>query len=151
MEQAHHELDRLQAIITRHEGHMFALRGWLLTVLGGLLAAYYTGNIAITEMAIRIGLPVVALMFLFVESRHENLVEAVTERAKRLEKRIVAARRSGQPPAPGWYDGPQVSKACLAGARRRWPRAGMTFILYRPFYLVVIFIVFVIVAALPGR
>jgi hypothetical protein len=45
IEQAHRELERLQGIITRHEEHMFTLRGWLLTVVGGLLAAYYTDNI----------------------------------------------------------------------------------------------------------
>jgi hypothetical protein len=38
-QQAHHELDRLQGIIARHESHMFALRGWLLAIVGGLLAA----------------------------------------------------------------------------------------------------------------
>ena len=151
MEQAHHELDRLQAIISRHEGHMFALRGWLLTVVGGLLAAYYTGNIAITETAVKFGLPIVALGFLFVESRHENLVEAVAARSKKLEKRIAAARRGGATTAPGWYDGPKVSQACLKGAKRGWPREGMTFILYRPFYLVVIVVIVVIITALPGR
>jgi hypothetical protein len=148
MQQAHHELDRLQSIITRHEGHMFALRGWLLTVLGGLLAAYYTRNIAITETTMRIGLPVLALLFLFIESRHENLVDAVAERAKELEKAIVANRRTG---ASGWYDGPRVSEVCADGARRWWPRAGMTFVLYRPFYLVVILIVVVTTIGLPKR
>jgi hypothetical protein len=148
MEQAHHELDRLQGIITRHEGHMFSLRGWMLTVIGGLLAAYYTRNIAITEMTMRVGLPVIALLFLFVESRHENLVEAVAERAMELEKSIAAGRRSG---TAGWYDGPRVSEVCADGARRWWPRAGMTFILYRPFYLVVLLIIIVTTIGLPKR
>jgi len=38
MQQAHHELDRLQGIITRHEGFQFTIRGWLLTIVGALLA-----------------------------------------------------------------------------------------------------------------
>jgi hypothetical protein len=148
MQQAHHELDRLQGIITRHEGHMFALRGWLLTVIGGLLAAYYTRNIAITETTMRIGLPIIAVLFLFIESRHENLVEAVVERALNLEKLIASSRKSG---ATGWYDGPRVSEVCAEGAGRWWPRGGMTFVLYRPFYLVVILIVIVTTIGLPKR
>src|SRR3712207_119724 len=106
MQQAHHELDRLQGIITRHEGHMFALRGWLLAIVGGLLAAYYTDNIDMSELVLRIALPIIALLFLIVESRHVNLVEAVAERATTLEKRIADARQSGD--QAGWYDGPRV-------------------------------------------
>ena len=150
MEQAHHELERLQGIITRHEGHMFTLRGWLLTVAGGLLAAYYTGNIQLDAAAMRVGLPLVALLFLFVESRHANLVEAVVERATAVEHAITRARRNGGEPAD-WYDGPQVSAACLDGAKRRWPRSGMTFFLNRPFYLVVVLIILAVTLALPPR
>src|SRR6516164_4937555 len=102
MQQAHNELDRLQGIITRHEGHMFALRGWLLTVIGGVLAAYYTGKIAVSETAIRAALPVIALLFVFIETRHENLVEAVADRASHVEDLIRSNRTPG---AAGWYDG----------------------------------------------
>src|SRR5262249_12311043 len=93
LEEAHHEIDRLQAIITRHEGFMFTVRGWLLTIAGGLLAAYYTNNIAISEIAMRIALPVVALLFFVIESRHANLVEAVVERVATLEADIERARQ----------------------------------------------------------
>jgi hypothetical protein len=67
IDQAHHELERLQGIITRHEGYMITLRGWLLTVVGGLLAAYYTNNIEISEAVLCTALPLVTLMFLFLE------------------------------------------------------------------------------------
>ncbi|MDH4233644.1 MAG: hypothetical protein OEV15_00715 [Gallionella sp.] len=151
IEQAHHELDRIQGIITRHEGHMFALRGWLLTIVGGLLAAYYTNNIQIPEYVIRLGLPSIALLFLFVESRHANLVEAVVERATKLEKLITISRVTIDEANNGWYDGPKVSQACEDGAKRLWPREGMTFILYRPFYLVVILIILFTTFSLPQK
>jgi hypothetical protein len=151
MEQAHHELSRLQDIISRHEGHMFALRGWLLTVIGGLLAAYYTDNIRMSEVAMRFGLPVVAFLFLFVESRHANLVEAVADRASKVERCIRSARSPRGDGKGRWYDGPRVSEACLKGARRFWPRAGMTFLLNRPFYVVVVLIILFVTIALPPR
>ena len=149
MEQAHHELDRLQGIISRHEGHMFALRGWLLAIVGGLLAAYYTDNIDMSVLVLRIALPMVALLFLIVESRHVNLVEAVAERASTLEKRIADSRRSGI--QVGWYDGPRVSKVCKDGANRWWPRRGMTFVLNQPFYIVVILIIILTTVSLPSK
>ncbi len=149
--QAHHELDRLQGIITRHEGHMFTLRGYLLTVVGGLLAAYYTNNIEMSEAMLRIILPGIALLFLIVESRHANLVEAVVERATALERRIAGSRQSTGQAGVGWYDGPRVSEACQEGANRWWPRNGMTFVLNRAFYLVVILIIIVATVSLPPR
>ena len=127
IQQAHHELDRLQGIITRHEGHIFALRGWLLPVVGGLLAAYYTDNIDMSDRVLRLALPTIVLLFLIVETRHVNLVEAVVERVTTLEKRIADSRRSGK--QIGWYDGPRVSEVCQDGANRWWPRQGMTFVL----------------------
>jgi uncharacterized membrane protein len=148
-EQAHHELDRLQGIVTRHEGHMFALRGWLLAIVGGLLASYYTENIVISGLVLRIALLMVVLLFLIVESRHVNLVEAVVERASALEKRIVDSRQSAGQASVGWYDGPRVSEACQDGANRWWPRRGMTFVLNQPFYLVVILIIILVTVSLP--
>jgi len=151
MQQAHHELDRLQGIIGRHEGHMFALRGWLLAIVGGLLAAYYTQNIDMSDLVLRGALLMIVLLFLVVESRHVNLVEAVVERVSALEKRIVASRRSADRSAAGWYDGPKVSETCQDGANRWWPRHGMTFVLNQPFYLVVILIVVVTTVSLPSK
>ena len=149
IEQAHHELDRLQGIITRHEGHMFALRGWLLAIVGGLLASYYTDSIVMSELVLRIALLMIVLLFLVVESRHVNLVETVVERVTALEKRIVESRQPAGQASVGWYDGPRVSEACENGANRWWPRRGMTFVLNQPFYVAVILIIIIITVSLP--
>jgi len=151
MEQAHHELNRLQGIISRHEGHMSSLRGWLLAVIGGLLAAYYTANIDMSALVLRLALVIIVLLFLVVESRHVNLVEAVVERAGALEAMIVGARGSTGKPEPGWYDGPMVSESCRIGAHRWWPRQGVTFVLNPPFYLTVILLVFLTTVSLPSK
>lgn len=145
-EQAHEELKRLQEIIARHEGQIFTLRGWLLTVLGGLLAAYYTGNLKLDIVVLRAALPVITVLFLVVESRHANVVESVVERSEEVEQQMRAGSASAS-----WYDGPRVSEACRRGAQRGWPRAGMTFILNRTFYIVVLSIVAVVAFALPAR
>jgi len=150
-QEAHHELDRLQGIITRHESHMFALRGWLLAIVGGLLAAYYTNNIDMSELVLRVALLTIVVLFLVVESRHVNLVEAVVERVTALEKCIVNSRQSADRARGGWYDGPRVSEACENGANRWWPRRGMTFVLNQPFYFVVILIVVLTTVSLPSK
>lgn len=129
---------------------MFTLRGWLLAIVGGLLAAYYTENIGMSELLLRIALVAIVLLFLVVESRHVNLFEAAVERATAIERQIVESRQPGNLGA-GWYDGPKVGQACLDGARRWWPRRGMTFLLNQPFYLVVILIVVVTTLSLPSR
>ena len=151
MQQAHHELGRMQEIITRHEGHMFALRGWLLSIIGGLLAAYYTANIDMSAVVLRVGLLVVALSFLVVELQHTNLVEAVVERVSALEKSISNSRLSTDQTSTVWYDGPKVSEACQEGASRFWPHSGMTFLLNRPFYLAVILIILLTTVSLPQQ
>jgi len=151
MQQAHQELDRLQAIISRHESHMFALRGWLLAIVGGLLAAFYTDSIDMSALLLRIALLTIALLFLLVESRHVNLTEAVVERAEAVEQQITAARGSGKQAQGGWYDGPKVSEACRAGALRWWPRRGMTFLLNLPFYFVVLLIIVMTTLSLPSK
>jgi hypothetical protein len=150
IETAHLELERLQGVITRHEAHMFSLRGWLLTVVGGLLAAYYTDNIALHETWVRVGLPTVALLFLIVESRHANIVEAVVERAGRVESLIRAAHRSGTVTTAHWYDGPKVNEACEQGANRWVPHHGMTLIMNLPFYLIVILVIVILTVSLPA-
>lgn len=151
MQQAHQELDRLQSIISRHESHMFALRGWLLAIVGGLLAAYYTDSIEMSAALLRGALLTIALLFLLVESRHVNLIEAVVERAEAVERQIAETRRSGSELRGGWYDGPKVSEACRDGASRWWPRRGMTFLLNQPFYLVVIVIIVMTTLSLPSK
>lgn len=150
-EQAHRELDRLQAIVTRHEGHMFALRGWLLAIVGGLLAAYYTKNIEMSELAVRGALLAIVLLFLFLDSRHVNLVEAVVERAAALEKSIVDSRQPKDQPRVGWYDGPKVSEACKNGANRWWPHHGMTLVHNLPFYAVLLVIIAFATVSLPPK
>lgn len=149
LEQAHHELDRLQGIITRHEGHMMALRGWLLAILGGLLAAYYTENIDLDATLLRIALLVVVAVFLVLESRHVNLVEALVERATKVEEQIRHDRDS--PDETPQYDGPRVSEACLDGATRKWPKSGMTFVLNQWFYIAVVLVVIVTTVSLPAK
>lgn len=149
MEQAHKELERLQSIVTRHEGQMFALRGWLLAILGGLLAAFYTENIDLEATLLRIALLLIVAVFLILESRHLNLVEAVVERATAVEEQIRHDRAS--PHETPRYDGPRVSEACLAGAKRKWPKDGMTFVLNRWFYVAVVLIVAVTTVSLPAK
>jgi hypothetical protein len=151
IQEAHHELDRLQGIITRHEGFIFTLRGWLLTVVGGLLAAYYTDNIEMSEVVLKIALPGIAFLFLILELRHANLVEAVVERVTALENRIADARQPTGELGVGWYDGPKVSEACQEGAHRWWPRHGMTFVLNQAFYVVVILIIVFATVSLPPK
>jgi hypothetical protein len=128
---------------------MFALRGWLLAIVGGLLAAYYTNNIEMSELVLRTALLAIVLLFLVVESRHVNLVEAVVERVAALETRIVDSRQSAG--RVGWYDGPRVSEACQDGANRWWPRRGMTFVLNQPFYFVVVLIILLTTVSLPSK
>lgn len=149
MEQAHKELDRLQGVINRHEGHMMALRGWLLAILGGLLAAYYTENIDLDATLLRVALLVVVAVFLVLESRHVNLVEAVVERATKVEEQIRHDRESPQDTPQ--YDGPRVGEACLDGARRKWPKSGMTFLLNQWFYIAVVLVVIVTTVSLPAK
>ena len=149
MEQAYKELERIQDIITRHEGHMFALRGWLLAILGGLLAAYYTANIDLSVMVLRIAMLLVAALFLVLETRHVNLIEAVVERATAVEELI--RRHRNAPNEAQWYDGPRVNEACFDGARRKWPKSGMTFLLNLWFYFAVIVVVIITTVSLPAK
>ena len=148
MDQALRELERLQGIIDRHEGHIFTLRGWLITVVGAIIAAYYADNIQMSDIVLRVALPIVAVLFIVMELRHINLVEAVAQRAVDVENRIVAKRES-KSLYDTWYDGPKVSKACEAGATRLWPRHGMTLVLYLPVYAVILAIVISAVVWLP--
>jgi hypothetical protein len=148
-EQAHRELERLQGIIDRHEGHIFTLRGWLITVIGALIAAYYAENIHLDDLALRVALPVVALLFIVMELRHINIVEAVASRATVVEKGLAAARQAASP--GWWYDGPKVSETCKEGADRLRPRGGMTLRLYAPVYGVIIAIIVIAMIFLPSR
>jgi len=96
LEQAHQELDRLQGIISRHESHMFALRGWPLAIIGGLLAAYYAEQIDLSAMLLRVALLLVVGVFLVLESRH-----------------VILSRRSSSAPL-GWR-----SRSVTTVTRRR--------------------------------
>lgn len=149
MEEAHEELGRIQGIIDRHEEHMFALRGWLLAVLGGLLAAHYTANIDLSTTELRIAMLLIAAIFLVLETRHVNLIEAVVERATTVEDLIRKHRKT--PNEVEWYDGPRVNEACRDGARRTWPKSGMTFLLNLWFYVAVVVVVAVTTVSLPAR
>jgi hypothetical protein len=130
---------------------MFALRGWLLAIAGGLLASYSTANIDMSELVLRIALLLMVFLFLVVESRHVNLVEAVVESVTALGKRIVDSRQPLNLASTGWYDGPRVSEACLDGVKRWWPRQGMTFALNLPFCLVVVLVVILATVSLPSK
>src|SRR5258708_34312573 len=99
---------------------MFTMRGWLLTIVLALLAEYYTNNIAISEVALRIALPVVALLFCVIESRHANLVEAVVERAAAIETAIEGARQPSGQVRRGWDHGPKEAEVCEEGGNRWW-------------------------------
>lgn len=149
IEEAHHELDRIQDIITRHEGFMFALRGWLITIIGGLLVAYYTDNVEMSEPALAGALVAVSILFWIVESRHTNLIEAVVERAGVIENQIAGSRQPARD--PNWYDGPKVCEACERGVAQIRPFTKMTFKLNLPFYLVVSVIILAVIVSLPPK
>ena len=150
MEQAKNELDRIQEIIARHEGHMATLRGWLLAIIGGLLAGFYTENIEIGPWELRVALLGITALFLWVETRHVNLIDAVIERSIAVEEAIQIARRDKL--APGWYNGPKVAEACRDGATRGLlPENKMTWKLNLPFYLVVIIVIGLTVVELPQK
>ena len=149
MEAAYRELDRIQEIISRHEGHIFSLRGWMLTVMGGLLAAYYTGNIHLQLWIVQLALPAIALLFLFLESRHMNLIESVVERAGTVEQQLREAKLSAGRKLR--YDGPRIGESCQVGAKRILPRLQMTLLLNSAFYIIVILISLVVAIGLPAR
>jgi len=119
--------------------------------LSALLAAYYTNNIAVSQVVLRAALALVALLFFVLESRHANLVEAVVERVAVVEKRIADARQPTGQASGGWYDGPKVSDACQEGVNRWWPRPGMTLMLNLTFYLIVILIILLATVSLPPK
>lgn len=150
LQEAHHELDRLQGIISRHEGYTFTIRGWLFAVVGGLLAAYYTGNIDINKKWVQVILPVIAVFFFVVEWRHINLVDAAVKRVKELEELIAEHRNQIEKGVSGWYKGPRVNDYCGRGANRWWP-GGMTFTLNLPFYGVVILAIMFATLFLPSK
>jgi len=131
---------------------MFALRGWLLAVVGGLLVAYYTENIHISEILMQLALPIVVVLFLVLELQHEKLVEAVVDRSYELETHIACSRQPDGKMPVGWYQGPGVNKACEAGAKH-WLRRinGMTWVFYRPFYIVVFLITICVALSLPQK
>jgi len=149
VEEAQHELDRIQGIITRHEGFLFTIRGWLITVVGGLLIAYYTDNIVMSDLAMKIALVSVTFLFWIVESQHINLIESVVERAEVIEKQIASWRQPGVEPAR--YDGPRVCEACEKGVKRWRPINKMTLQLNLRFYFVVAAIIIVVSVWLPPK
>jgi hypothetical protein len=130
---------------------VFTIRGWMLTVIGALLAAYYTENITLDKIWVQIGLPVLAVLFLLVESRHANIVEAASGRATELENEMVAARHPDGTFKPAWYNGPKIGEICREASSRGWPRMEMTFFLNLPFYIVVIAVIVVVTIFLPER
>ena len=146
IENALHELDRLQKIIDRHEGHIFTLRGWLLAVVGGLLAAYYTENIIIPSYFMSIALVFTVCSFLVIEFQHLNLVEAAAKRAGEVEKQIQKNGKNND-----WYKGPDVSETCKIGAFRFKPVGGMTWRLNLPFYVTVFILILTVSFSLPPK
>lgn len=145
IQEAHHEIDRIQAIIARHEGHIFTLRGWLITVVGALLAAYYAGNIAMSVYVLIGGLIATVVIFYIVEFQHSNLIESLVVRVEKIENSIKSARLPSGEFKNGWYDGPKVNESCLKGAKFKWPHIGMTFQLNTPFYIVVLAIILLLI------
>lgn len=151
MEQAHHELERLQEVIGRHERHMFAVRGWFIAIVGGLLVALYSKHFNIDEAALQIALVLLAVLFIIIDSRHVNLIDAVVDRSGALEEKIREARGTGLEDGGRWYDGPLLSEACSQGVHRWRPKEGMTFKLNLVFYCVVFIVVAVAAFLLPPK
>ena len=79
LELAKTELDWIQEIIARHEGRMDTIRAWLLAIIGGLLAGYYTANIEISPLELRVALIGITILFLWVETRHVNLIDVLRQ------------------------------------------------------------------------
>ena len=149
LELAKTELDWIQEIIARHEGRMDTIRAWLLAIIGGLLAGYYTANIQISPLELRVALIGITILFLWVETRHVNLIDAVIERSTKVEREIQTARTHGT--APGWYDGPKLNETAASGVKRRLPLNEMTLKLNLPFYFVVAIVIGLTVVALPQK
>lgn len=79
MGQAHHELDHMESIITRHEGFILTMCSCLLAIIGGFLAYYYIDNVSMSKPLLGGALMAIAMLFLVVERKHVNLIEALVE------------------------------------------------------------------------
>ena len=153
MEQAHHELNRIQEIIARHEGHMFSLRGWLFAALAGVLAAYYSNALELTLVKLLVVITALIFASVYAELRHVILVDAVVTRSGEVERKIADARSkaSDANPRPGWYDGPKVHETCGKAVKKMIPQLGMTLVLNMFFYLALGGAVVSLVYFLPRR
>jgi len=148
MKTALHELDRVQDIVTRHEGHMFSLRGWLFAALAGVVAAYYSSAISVSRVEFAIVVLALVMTFIYAEMRHVILVDALVARAGTVEKMIVAAREGGLTMSPR-YDGPKVNEVCGAAVKRILPKLDMTLVLNLFFYYALVAAALIIVWLLP--
>ena len=148
MEQAYHELDRIQGIVDRHEGHMFSLRGWLFAALAGIVAAYYSTRLPVSLPEFVIVVVALIVSFIYAELRHVILVDALVARAGALEKMIIPARGPSASSSP-WYDGPRINDVCDLAVRQVFPSLNMTLLLNLFFYYALMAAVIVLVWLLP--
>jgi len=148
MTQAYHELDRIQGIVGRHEGHMFSLRGWLFATLAGIVAAYYSTRLPVSLPEFVIVVVALIVSFIYAELRHVILVDALVARAGTLEKMIIAAIGPSTSSSP-WYDGPRINDVCDVAVRQVFPSLNMTLLLNLFFYYALLAAVIVLVWLLP--
>jgi hypothetical protein len=149
MKTALHELDRIQVIVNRHEGHMFSLRGWLFAALAGVVAAYYSRGLPASRVEFAFVVLALVVAFIYAELRHVILVDALVARAGAVEKMIVAARGTGASSLPQ-YDGPKVNEVCgIAVKERVFPKFDMTLVLNLYFYYALVAAALILVWMLP--
>ena len=148
MKTALHELDRIQDIVTRHESHMFSLRGWLFAALAGIVAAYYSSGLTVSRIEFAVVLLALVMTFIYAELRHVILVDALVARAGTVEQMIVAARESGPSMLPR-YDGPKVNEVCGLAVKRVLPKFDMTLVLNLFFYYALVAAALILVWLLP--
>ena len=150
-DQANLEMDRIQRIISRHEGHIFSLRGWLFAAIAGSLAAYFSGNVPFGPGRFLLAIGGLVVIFLLVELRHIVLIDALVKRVGDVEILITRSRANGA--FTGWYDGPRVNTTCQQAMQLQnlLPRWRMTLKQNLVYHLGLLAFAIALVALLPSR
>lgn len=102
---AYKEVDVLQSIIARHEGHAMRVRGWFVLVAGALMAAKYANNIEIDIVTLFLLCLVTSLFFLLWEHHYWALAHRAILRIAFIENIVNDAIESGS----NHYHGTRIS------------------------------------------
>ena len=100
VEYAYEEIKVHQEVISRKEGYVYQIRGWLFALITALVATLFLPNGVLTPIAFcAIGCIMVSV-FLFLEFGHYRPIKRAMERVKHIEESIE--NRS--------YAGPSISR-----------------------------------------